>query len=368
MIIVHKMNPYIKKLLKKQEQNDLNEKEIAILDLWYLRQIAASQEKNTAVPKQEMWDKICRRTPPNPHKEIIFKYVAAACLLFFVALSFLVYFSDKKVGQPNGSDILGVENKNIQVDGITIKPANIKHNQSLRTPNGIVFKNDLGKIEYTIQHITKETTVHTTKSQSISINLLDGSKIWLDQLSSLTILPTESSRLIELDGDAYFEVRKNLNPKGENIPFIVNSHSLQVQVLGTKFSVNSRKNNTVSTATLVDGSVRVKAHATNLTRTLKPLESAIINNGKISIQKSSQEKGEEIKNDVFVFEDEPLTLVLEKFSKWYDVELKIIFPEKENELISGRISKNKSLEATLKDLENVTNTKIKLIKNTVTVK
>ncbi len=77
----------------------------------------------------------------------------------------------------------------------------------------------------------------TLKGQHKEVTLPDGSKIWLNEQSSLTYEPDfnkEKERHVELRGEAFFEVTKN--PKK---PFIIKAGKTQTQVLGTSFNVKS---------------------------------------------------------------------------------------------------------------------------------
>lgn len=92
--------------------------------------------------------------------------------------------------------------------------------------------------------------------ESREVVLPDSSKVWLDA-GSLLIYPKEftmaGTRTLYLSGEASFMVRKNPTK-----PFIVKTTYLAVQALGTVFSVESYPNDSCTTATLEEGSVRVE--------------------------------------------------------------------------------------------------------------
>ncbi len=64
----------------------------------------------------------------------------------------------------------------------------------------------------------------------------------------------DSARAVFLTGEAYFEVTKGTDPK--MAPFIVNTKTMQVRVLGTKFNVNAYNDN--AEVALKEGKVEVR--------------------------------------------------------------------------------------------------------------
>ena len=68
------------------------------------------------------------------------------------------------------------------------------------------------------------------------ISLSDGSKIYLNAGSKLSYSKDydSESRKVSLNGEAYFDVKKGINP------FIISTEYAEITVLGTKFNVRSR--------------------------------------------------------------------------------------------------------------------------------
>src|SRR5690606_25451661 len=69
-----------------------------------------------------------------------------------------------------------------------------------------------------------------------AITLPDGSKVWLNAASTLNFPQSfsPSERLVQLEGEAYFEIAHRPNQ-----PFIVESNGQRIQVLGTHFNVKA---------------------------------------------------------------------------------------------------------------------------------
>ena len=84
--------------------------------------------------------------------------------------------------------------------------------------------------------------------------LPDGSRVWLNAGSDLRYPASfgSDSRVVELNGEAYFEVAKHAGSK-----FTVNTKGYDVIVHGTKFNVSAYADDATVTTTLLEGSVQV---------------------------------------------------------------------------------------------------------------
>lgn len=98
-----------------------------------------------------------------------------------------------------------------------------------------------------------EAVVRTNpRGQRSVIQLPDGTRVHLNAGSSLTYFSDYArQRLVELNGEAYFEVERN----PEN-PFIVRSREVKTTVLGTSFNIKNIGSSTE--VLLVEGKVRVE--------------------------------------------------------------------------------------------------------------
>lgn len=91
------------------------------------------------------------------------------------------------------------------------------------------------------------------------ITLADGTIVWLNSASTLRIPESFSvgNRKVEIKGEAYFDVKKNLES-----PFLAKTKHLDVEVLGTSFNLNTGINEERAEAILVSGRVALydKSH------------------------------------------------------------------------------------------------------------
>lgn len=111
----------------------------------------------------------------------------------------------------------------------------------------------------------KEYVVSADKGQRASLILPDGTKVWLNSDTRI-IYDTEyghKDRLVNLSGEAYFEVAKDQKNR-----FIVRTGGMEVEALGTVFNIKAYNEDKEWIATLFEGSIRAKAG--NQTATLSP--------------------------------------------------------------------------------------------------
>jgi transmembrane sensor len=98
-----------------------------------------------------------------------------------------------------------------------------------------------------------DTTYSTQIGEQRSIALRDGTTIDLNSRSSMRVRLTERERIVDLlEGQALFKVAKD-----PSRPFVVNSGSTRVRVVGTSFDVYRKRSGTV--VTVVEGRVAVEA-------------------------------------------------------------------------------------------------------------
>lgn len=114
--------------------------------------------------------------------------------------------------------------------------------------------------------------IYVAYGEEKHVFLPDSSEIWINA-GSIIKYPKEfkgNQRLVELDGEAYFSVRRD-----ESKPFIVNTENLSVNVLGTKFNVKAYSNEELVTTTLTSGKIEVESEEQS--QILKPNEQLSFN-------------------------------------------------------------------------------------------
>jgi len=150
-----------------------------------------------------------------------------------------------------------------------------------------------------------------------TVLLADGTTVHLNAASELRFPMRFGSgqRVVELKGEAYFEVKKDAEH-----PFIVKTRYGEVTVLGTAFNVNAYDDRQRCEVTLVKGRVRFTT-PTRESVELEPGEQAL-STGSL-VQKRSVDIEEYVSwtRGVYNFHNESLSNIISTFSKWYDVEV-----------------------------------------------
>ena len=187
----------------------------------------------------------------------------------------------------------------------------------------------------------------TPKGGQYELILPDGSKVWLNAASSLRypVRFTGKERVVELKGEAYFEIAKNAH-----MPFRVSvDPGLQVEVLGTNFNVKAYAEEPFINTTLLQGSVKV--HVKGQAVLVHPGERASLGgDGTLKAEAADTEEAVAWKNGLFRFNEATIEDIMRQLSRWYDVEVVYVNgPPKD--LFRGEIYRNVNVSKVLKVLE-----------------
>ncbi len=177
--------------------------------------------------------------------------------------------------------------------------------------------------------------------------LPDGSKVWLNAASTLRfpVMFTGSHRDVELTGEAYFEVVKNIKR-----PFRVTVGQMRVNVLGTHFNVDAYTEESDIKTSLIEGSVNVTSN--KLTRVLKPGQQAVLDKKEeqVSVTTADIEEVMAWKNGFFQFEGAEIATIMRQLGRWYDLE--IVYEGRiPVRRFEGKISRREQLSDVLQILE-----------------
>lgn len=155
-------------------------------------------------------------------------------------------------------------------------------------------------------------TMSTPRGRQFEITLPDGTHVWLNAASSIRY-PTAfrgKVRKVELEGEAYFEVAKNVNQ-----PFIVNARNkATIEVLGTSFNVNAYKNENSLNTTLINGSIKVNGTI------IKPGQQARVTDAVRVTANADIDQVMAWQRGYFNFDGASLKEVIQQLERWYDIE------------------------------------------------
>lgn len=161
--------------------------------------------------------------------------------------------------------------------------------------------------------------VYTPEGQRSEVTLADGTRVWLNAQSSLTFPNKfDKERIVELDGEAYFDVTHDDEKK-----FIVKTKNYQVMVHGTEFNVVAYSENDHFETALIEGSVEVVSNATNENLFLLPNSKVYVENNKFEVLDLHSLDQFLWKKGILSFENENVEDLFEKLELYYGVEFNI---------------------------------------------
>lgn len=186
-----------------------------------------------------------------------------------------------------------------------------------------------------------------------SLRLADSTLVWLNAGSSLKYPDKFSSNdcKVFLRGEAYFDVRKK-----SDIPFIVQTSTLQVEATGTKFNVQEYSSDYISEVALVSGKIFVNElnneNKINLIAELHPNQRLIFNRQSKERQIIDEDTYRFIawKDGKLIFRNDPLEEVVKKLSMMFNVDIEVQGNELKNYRYRATFE-DESLEEILKLLK-----------------
>ncbi|WP_207513955.1 FecR family protein [Longitalea luteola] len=304
------------------------------------------------------------------------RYAAAIILMLGAGAYFLLNKKNDKTAvavkeqQPSEDIAPGHEGAVLTLADGTMVDLDTLHNGIIARQNGaqVVLKD--GLVTYDPAGLSnRETTyntISTPKGRQFRIVLPDGSGVWLNAASSIkypTVF-TGDERRVEIDGEAYFEVKKVKLPSGKKMPFRVKiDDATEVEVLGTSFNINSYDDEGSIKTTLLEGSVRIvhrQSAVDNVNQLiLKPGQQAIahspltIDHSPLTIHHSPDvDQVMAWKNGLFNFNGYDLKTVMRELGRWYDLDI-VYEGEPEPVEVMGEIQRNLSLSQVMKILQRI---------------
>jgi len=199
-------------------------------------------------------------------------------------------------------------------------------------------------------------TFSTPKGHSHRLILPDGTPVWLNTASAIRfpVQFTGSERIVTLVGEAYFEVAHD-----ETKPFRVLAEGSTIQVLGTHFNVSAYTDDTQVVTTLLEGAVNVSKNGQHIA--LRPGEQAIVDGrtGRMWQSTADTQSVMAWKNGYFRFDNESIESIINKVSKWYDIE-KVAYHGQFGDRFTGTFQRSKSITQLFDHLEQIAPIKFKI--------
>ncbi|WP_129661878.1 FecR family protein [Bacteroides fragilis] len=192
-----------------------------------------------------------------------------------------------------------------------------------------------------------KTVMTTLYGQMANVTLPDGTKVWLNSHTRLEYPVTfgKDKREIHMDGEAYFEVVHNAKK-----PFVVHTPRCEsVEVLGTKFYVDAYSDAKTFEAALIEGSVKVNAGGQSVV--ISPLQRAVFQKGRISVEKITDLDIYRWREGLICFKHEPFTDIVKELEKYYGVHIHIREHLQHNPLLTVKFRLSDGIEYALRVLQ-----------------
>ena len=283
----------------------------------------------------EMYKKVVERTglqAEGPKRYQLWPRIAVAVAVATAIFGAGLFYFSKDAKQVEIGQVAYQSDVAPGVSGATLTLANGKKirlsdagSGELAQQAGVsVSKSADGKLVYEVRpeaglsdDLGAINTLSTDKGETYQVKLPDGTMVWLNAASSLKYaanLMDHGKRRVTLQGEAYFQVAKD-----KAHPFIVESGSQQVEVLGTEFNVNAYKDEKVFRTTLLEGSVRLSDNGQ--AKVMVPGIQARNSNGQITMTTVDTELAVACKNNNFIFDRVPIEEIMRMIARWYNVEV-----------------------------------------------
>ncbi len=373
-----------KDLLKKYKEGSITNQERAQLETWYLqfgksKKPVSLSEDELDVRLDEVWDAL----PIDEDRDNAmigstrWSWIGGvASILIFCTLGTYYYLNKINIPQTpqlvTEQDILPGDNRAILTldDGEKIMLNDAKIGTLAKEGQTAITKTDEGQIAYHTQQSPNVVsnkadallynTLSTPQGGQYQVQLPDGTHVWLNALSSIRFPSTFAGeeRVVEITGEVYFEVAK-VTRDAKRVPFRVVAGDQTIEVLGTRFNVNSYNDEEMTETTLLEGSIKINMGKDKKREILlKPGQQIRIahdkQKGKVgypfTIEGVDTRAIVSWKDGYFSFDNMGLTDLMRQISRWYDIEVVYETPVKEYEFM-GKIERSAKLSKVLKILE-----------------
>lgn len=333
---------YIARLIARYLSDEIGEEEQAELTRWRdespenerlfqeickEENIKQNMQKRQTFHAEDGWEGVQRKIQRHRFRHRILnicKY--AAIFIFPVAIATVAIYKSGNEPQPlsqvEEQIVPGGKKAVLILDNGEAIDLKFTSGVELKEKDGTVIQVDSTVLNY--QQAPARTSeklaynkVNVPRGGEYQLMLSDGSKVQLNSMSSIRfpVQFAQDCRLVELEGEAYFEVSKT----GQ--PFIVQTKGMKIEVLGTTFNISAYANEEYQT-TLVSGSVKVQTE-NGSNRILKPSEQACITPGsnQINVRNVDTAFYTSWIHGKINFKDQRLDDIMKTLARWYDMDV-----------------------------------------------
>jgi len=313
------------------------------------------------------WNRFRRKQESQKRRFVLFRLGYAAMFLILFSAGYLYY-----VNQVSG----GKEPKPEYVVSELIVPGSTKATLTLADGSFVALDQHSNyKIEEKKEtdppasepELTVAPAFHkieTARGGEYAFYLSDGSFVRLNAMSAISF-PIDfgnGPRVVELEGEAFFEVKPGSQP------FIIKTKELQIEVMGTSFNISSYFDDAHCSATLVTGLIKVTASNNSDTIILSPSQQVLFDRhtGALSVREVDVLAYVAWNNGMFYFKDWTLESIMHYLSRWYDIDEVIYEDERLKTLVFGcKFCKYDNINLFLRAFEHTDKVKYQIQNKTI---
>lgn len=344
----------------------------ARVDKWYesIDDAAINEKEDLSAVKQQIYEGIRAELETGSKTIPLYNrtFFRAAAAILLISLTAVYFWMQKK---SNDTDTAGKQQQTptdvaapagnrailTLADGTMIVLDSVVAGAVAKQGNTQIAKLDDGRIAYNTDKLTTAVMQYNTLrvpkgSRPMQLQLADGTEVWLNVASSIRYPTafTGAERVVEITGEAYFEVAHN-----KKMPFKVKKDDVEVLVLGTHFNVNTYEDEEALKVTLLEGAVNVYRRDGESKRILPGQQAAVrpglATTGAINVLNGiDTDEVMAWKNGWFNFNSLQVTGIMRQIEKWYDVEVNYQ-GEPGTKHFSGIVSRQNNVSEVLKIME-----------------
>lgn len=174
-----------------------------------------------------------------------------------------------------------------------------------------------------IQSNFSDIVVEAPLGSKTKLTLPDGSTVWLNAGSKMIYSQGfgVSDRRLAFQGEGYFEVEKN-----DEMPFLVQTHDVNVTVVGTKFNFRNYPEDEEAVVELLEGKVALENQLKEeAVRYLSPNEKMVLHKatGEMDITSAKVKEATLWTENILLFDEDLLPDIVRKLERSYHVQIEI---------------------------------------------
>ena len=174
-----------------------------------------------------------------------------------------------------------------------------------------------------VQSNFSDIVVEAPLGSKTKLTLPDGSTVWLNAGSKMVYSQGfgVSDRRLAFQGEGYFEVEKN-----DEMPFLVQTHDVNVTVVGTKFNFRNYPEDEEAVVELLEGKVALENQLKEeAVRYLSPNEKMVLHKatGEMDITSAKVKEATLWTENILLFDEDLLPDIVRKLERSYHVRIEI---------------------------------------------